>query len=83
MIGQSGCFGGGKPANNTIDNVEEASAVVDKMLAHTYSNFTSLDGGSTDEQMAKMQKRLRALTVAVVVLALLTIFDHSRIIFDF
>lgn len=77
MMGVSGCFGAEAPANQTIDNVAEASATVDEIINDTVQ-------GQESESMAPllathyvyMTRRVQLLTWAVVALAVVVLIKE-------
>ena len=69
MITQSGCFGSTKPVNDTIDNLKEASQVVDNITGQPVVETdpsTAQAAADVAALLGQYARRLRLLTWAVV-----------------
>lgn len=71
MTGVSGCFGG--TDTNNIDNMEDVSATVEEIVANTSDNSNTDDALIHLYYYQSVEKRIRMLTLAVVVLAIVVL----------
>lgn len=65
MTGVSGCFG----SNSTIDNLEDVSATVEKIVESASDNSGDENAQVQLYYYQSVDRRIRLLTLAVVVLA--------------
>lgn len=72
MITQSGCFGGGNPSSAPIDDLKEASQMVDDIVSSarqssSASNQAAIAGVTM--LLGQYARRIRLLTYAVLAIA--------------
>lgn len=82
MITQSGCFGSNKPSNDPIDDLNEASAMVNNIACNTnVATGTSTAQAAADVAalLDQYARRMRLLTWAVAVIAFVLVVREMNI----